>query len=70
MQKCIRCGFTVRDGRLLCPVCEGHATPDAILPDGTPLYLKTGPTKPEYASLQLELYDMLSNYKRALYKED
>ena len=66
MNICIKCGFPVRDKRDMCPVCDGSSPyPDAILPDGTPLYLKTS-KYPEYASLQLELYDMLMNYKRNL----
>ena len=56
---CACCGAIVPEGRQVCPRCETWGAPaDAILPDGTLLYLKT-PTKPTYCSLQLALYDLL-----------
>ena len=42
--------------------------PDAILEDGTCLYFKTH-SFGKYGSLQLELYDMLKNYKAAIGKD-
>ena len=57
MDRCASCGFPIREGRRLCPVCDGTSPhPDAILPDGTRLYLKTS-SNPSGASLQLELYE-------------
>ncbi len=58
---CIRCGAPAQGRRLVCPKCEASwkTQPDAILADGTPLYLKTR-TEPTYASLQLYLYDLLN----------
>lgn len=42
MDRCACCGFPIRDGLRLCPVCAGTSPqPDAILKDGTPVYLKT-----------------------------
>lgn len=69
MSTCLACGAPVQEGRQFCPKCETwSAAPDGFLPDGTPLYLKTS-KHPEYASLQLELYDMLMNYKRNVDKD-
>lgn len=60
MKNCPGCGFPIRDDMQFCPVCDGSSPqPDAILEDGTPLYLKTNVT-PTYASLQLAIYDMLA----------
>ena len=58
---CIRCGAPNTNGRLVCPNCENSwkVQPDAILQDGTPLYLKTRPS-PTHGSLQLYLYDLLN----------
>ena len=70
MERCKCCGFPTREGRQLCPVCDGTSPkPDAFLPDGTPLYLKTGSNHSD-ASLQLELYEMLAKYRREVDKED
>ena len=52
MNRCASCGF---------PVCSGTSPkPDAILLDGTPLYLKNG-KNPAGANLQMQLYAMLAN---------
>lgn len=59
MSTCVCCGAPVPEGRMVCPQCEVGGGPDAILEDGTPLYLKTD-TTPTYASLQLAMYDMLN----------
>lgn len=58
---CISCGTTILEGRLFCPNCDNSRSiqPDAILQDGTPLYLKTR-TNPTHGSLQLYLYDLLN----------
>lgn len=58
---CISCGAIIPEGRLVCPNCENSckAPPDAILHDGTPLYLKTR-TGHTHGSLQLFLYDLLN----------
>ena len=58
---CISCGSTVPEGRLTCPNCENSWKwqPDAILQDGTPLYLKTR-VSPRNTCLQLFLYDLLN----------
>lgn len=70
MNTCVCCGAPIPEGRQVCPKCETWSTaPDAYLPDGTPLYLKIPTARPEHANLQLELYDMLSQYKRAI-KDD
>lgn len=70
MSTCIACGVSIPDGRQFCPNCETWSSaPDGFLPDGTPLYLKTSKHL-AYASLQLELYDMLMNYRRNVDKED
>ena len=37
---------------MVCPTCEGFGGPDAILKDGTPLYLKT---VSDYSGLPLRL---------------
>lgn len=68
MNTCVCCGNMIPKGRNVCPQCETWSTaPDAFLLDGTPLYLKT-PIKPNY--LQLELYEQLLGYRRAVDKED
>lgn len=71
MNTCVCCGAPVPEGRQrqVCPKCETwSAAPDAILADGTRLYLK--PTeKPKYGSLQSELYEQMLGYKRAM-RED
>ena len=70
MTTCASCGFPVQDGRQFCPVCDGTSpNPDAILPDGTPLYLKTARYH-DGKPLQLELYEQLMNYRRAVDKEE
>ena len=58
---CIRCGAPVPEGRLFCLNCKNARSfqPDAILQDGTPLYLKTR-TNPANVSTQLYLYDLLN----------
>lgn len=58
---CVSCGAIIPEGRLMCPNCENVRSiqPDAILKDGTPLYLKTG-TGHTHGSLQLFLYDLLN----------
>lgn len=58
---CVCCGVDVPEGRWVCPNCENSHSPqpDAILQDGTPLYLKTRNT-PTHGSLQLFLYDLLN----------
>lgn len=61
MNRCAGCGFPVRAGEQLCPVCNGTSPkPDAILEDGTRLYLKTS-NFPAGANLQIQLYEMLAN---------
>lgn len=61
MNRCSICGFPVRDGERLCPVCSGTSPqPDAILKDGTRLYLKTN-NFPAGANLQMQLYELLAN---------
>lgn len=61
MDRCASCGFPTREGRQFCPVCDGTSPyPDAILKDGTRLYLTT-PIKINYE--QLWLYEMLLNDK-------
>lgn len=70
MNTCVCCGAIIPEGRQVCPNCETWSdAPDAILADGTPLYLRST-EKPKYGSLQLELYDLLTGYKRAIGKED
>ena len=61
---CISCGAVIPEGRWTCPNCENAHSfqPDAILQDGTPLYLKTR-TNPTHCSLQLFLYDLLNRRK-------
>lgn len=59
MSTCVCCGAPVPEGRMVCPQCDCSDGPDAILEDGTPLYLKANAT-PTYASLQLAIYDMLN----------
>ena len=70
MNTCVCCGTIIPEGRQVCPKCETWgAAPDAFLPDGTPLYLKT-PTSREEVGIQLSLYEQLFGYKRAMQKED
>lgn len=65
---CACCGVPIPEGRQVCPRCETwSAAPDAILPDGTFLYLKTN-SKPNTGSLQLEMYRMLMSEKRSKYE--
>ena len=70
MNTCVCCNAPIPEGRQVCPNCERQDfAPDAFLPDGTPLYFKT--TKnPEGSPLQLQLYEQLLGYKRAVQKED
>ena len=69
MSTCGHCGVRIPKGRQFCAKCDTwSAAPDAFLPDGTPLYLKT--KNPQYASLQLELYDQLLNYKRSMEEDE
>lgn len=57
---CACCGNPIPEWQTLCSKCDTWgAAPDAFLPDGTPLYLKTTTPKNAYGSLQLELYDRL-----------
>ena len=57
MNTCVCCGNIIPEGRQVCPQCETwSAAPDAFLPDGTPLYLKTV-SKP--CNEQLKLYQSL-----------
>lgn len=57
---CACCGNPIPEWQNLCSDCDTwSAAPDAFLPDGTPLYLKTTTQKSSYGSLQLELYDRL-----------
>ena len=60
---CVCCGRIIPEGRQTCLVCENMAAspmPDAVLPDGTPLYFKTS-NFPAGANLQMQLYEMLAN---------
>jgi hypothetical protein len=57
---CICCGEIIPEGYQVCPICERRAfAPDAVLEDGTHLYLKTS-RKPSWPNLQLFLYDLLN----------
>ena len=60
-KSCISCGAPVPEGRLACSNCKNALKfqPDAILKDGTPVYLKTQPN-PTGVSTQLYLYDLLN----------
>lgn len=50
---CVCCGNLIPEGRQVCPRCETWSyAPDAFLPDGTPLYLKTN-TEPCWEQLKL-----------------
>ena len=70
MNTCVCCGAVIPEGRQVCWNCENTSyPPDAILSDGTPLYLKTK-NIPGGENLQNELYTMLFDYKRAVAKED
>lgn len=60
---CICCGAIIPEGRQVCPNCEGFGGPDAILEDGTPLYLKTS-ANPKDCGLQLFLYNLLNKGMR------
>ena len=70
MNKCICCGAWAPEKRQFCPNCETWGmAPDAILPDGTALYLK--PTSKNInASIQMALYEQLLDYKRAIQSDD
>ena len=74
MNTCVCCGAVIPEGRQVCPNCETWgAAPDAILPDGTHLYLKTTSQKDKTTrgyNLQNELYSMMFDYKRAVAMED
>ena len=61
MNTCVCCGREIPEGRQVCPACEIQTLggPDAILSDGTPVYLKTKPDG-NYGSLQLAIYDLLT----------
>ena len=70
MNNCVCCGAQVPEGRQVCPNCEVSSfAPDAFLPDGTPLYLKTEKI-PGGENLQFQLYEQLLGYRRAVAKED
>lgn len=60
---CVCCGREIPEGRQVCLSCEGFGGPDAILKDGTPLYMKTTPSRGDYGSLQLYLYSLLNGGK-------
>lgn len=67
---CICCGADIPEGRQVCPNCKvSDLEPDAILKDGTHLYLKTS-TKPTVNNLQLFLYDLLSPSKSLNYRKE
>lgn len=56
---CTSCGNPIQEETRPCSDCDiWSMAPDAFLPDGTPVYLKTY-TKSEYGSLQMALYDLL-----------
>ena len=61
---CVCCGRIIPEGRQTCLVCENMAAspmPDAVLPDGTPLYFKTTASyDAENLPLQLYLYNLLN----------
>lgn len=60
MNTCVCCGREIPEGRQVCPACEIPITgPDAILSDGTPVYLKTKPDR-SCGSLQLAIYNFLT----------
>lgn len=70
MNTCICCGIEIPEGRQVCWNCEhSYDGPDAILEDGTHLYLKTK-NIPGGENLQFELYEHLLGFKRAVSKED
>lgn len=70
MNTCICCGADIPEGRQVCPNCEvPDLKPDAILKDGTPLYLKTT-ERPTHGSLQLFLYDLLMQSKSMNYRKE
>lgn len=59
MNTCICCGAEIPEGRQVCWNCERKDyPPDAILPDGTLLYLRTK-ANTSGLSPQLQLYEML-----------
>lgn len=69
MNTCVCCGAPIPEGRQVCPQCEDSVEPDAILKDGTPLWLN--PTAERtWSSMQWELYSNLMNYKRAMQEDD
>lgn len=69
MSTCVCCGAAIPDGRHVCSNCETWSmAPDAILADGTKVYFKPTSKHGDY-SLQLALYEMLTNYKRAIQKD-
>lgn len=59
---CVCCGREIPEGRQVCLSCESSSgfAPDAILNDGTPLYLKTSTPGPKNTSFQLFLYNLLN----------
>ena len=63
MNTCIHCGAPVPEWRQVCPNCEtGFGYADAVLHDGTLLYLKTSNPmgkNPSSENLQLWLYEQL-----------
>lgn len=57
--RCVSCGIMIPEGRMVCPNCEaGHDKPDAILKDGTRLYLKTSAAQKD-CGIQSLLYNLL-----------
>jgi hypothetical protein len=72
MSTCVCCGRYIPQGSWHCPICERNAKrrPDVILPDGTPLYLKTTSDDTSGYSIQMELYEMLTRYRAAVDEED
>jgi hypothetical protein len=57
-----------RDERVMHVDCKTFGTADAILADGTPVYLKTTQAHGDY-STQMALYEMLFGYNRAMSKD-
>lgn len=56
--RCVCCGEIIPEGRFVCFKCTNSRwKPDAILEDGTPLYIKT-PVKTNL--LQLDMYAALN----------
>lgn len=60
MNTCVCCGAEIPEGRQVCWNCERKecGTADAILPDGTLLYLRAKSNTSDL-SPQLQLYEML-----------